>query len=335
MNIHPGKVILSADTKLCKSCGREIPARARVCDACGRNQSWIWNFLNGLLPFISLAGVIFLGGQVYIASKQTTIAENQFQEAQKKRIEAETVLNEVLQVKKMADHILADTVSKVSQLNISVESVINKLDKTEKRLVTTENRFSERQQALSQNVVSLKDQLSKEIARLKNINELHVFADRAISTGQAEFYEELKSRLKSATDPELQIIIDAQISSVKRAFIGTTRIKGKKLMKGDGVVDPKELTTSELLKSFSISNDWIVRALISHELGKRKEKEVPDALIKCAQNDDILDVRRDCINAFDKLLGNKYENPDILEPAGIIKYWNDNKAQIEESWASK
>jgi len=321
---------------------REIPLEAKVCDKCGGYQGKVWNFLNRLVPLISLAGVFFLAFQVFIASQQINIAKEQVKETKTKRIEAESVLKEAEQALKeakqaeaKADHILIETERKVALLTTNVESIVKKLNQTEKRLVSTEKSFSEKQQTLSHNVISLKDELSKEIDKLEMITGLINLANKSISTSRAEFYDELKKKQTATQGTEMSAIVNAQILSVKKFYIGTTRIKGRHLKIGGIEVKPKDLTTEELLFDLSNNKNWVVRALVSKELGSRKEKDVPEALINCAENDEILDVRRDCIDAFELVIDKKYESPDILDASGIIKYWSENKEEIEKNWANK
>jgi hypothetical protein len=281
------------DTIQCKSCMQKILVGATVCYKCGRHQGAVWRFLNRLVPLISLAGVIFLGFQVYITSQQILIAKELTNEAKAKRIEAETVLKEVKQVKAKADEILIDTENKVVQLDGEVDSVEDKLVQTDKRLASTEKRFIGKQEALSKDVTALKGELSVEIKKLKARNELTQLADLAKYRGIAAAYDELKSKRIKSMGTELYDAVTSEILSIKRFYLGITRMKNIHLTRNGVKVEPTVLTTGELRQQLLNNQVWSVRALVAKELGNRKETEVPEVLIKCAESDTRLDVRRD------------------------------------------
>jgi hypothetical protein len=335
------------DKILCKHCKQEIEKSATVCHHCQRPQGRFWSGMNRAAQLTALAMVVLVIIQVIIANRQVSIAQKQVEEAKAKRIEAKKVLDEVNKVKAKADSALSEVYkvsdeahkvldqanTKVNQISGKVDMIDENLNLATKRLEATENKFIARQAALSEDVTALKGELSKEIDKLKALSELIYLADEAKATGLAAPYDELKKRKSIAEDEQTRNQILSQIMSIKGFYGSMTRVKGRYLQR-DGVrVNPDEIQTRELLTALEQKESWITRALVVMELGDRKEIGVPEALIKCASEDKFLDVRKLCIDAFEKVIDNKFKNPDVLDPDGIKHYWSQNKDEIEKGWA--
>jgi len=92
------------------------------------------------------------------------------------------------------------------------------------------------------------------------------------------------------------------------------------------IIDPVKLSTLELLGMLLNNDNFFVRGRAAHELGNRKEKSVPDILIKVMKNDDNLDVTRASILSFEQITG--YKETDVLIYDKLIEWWENNKEDV-------
>ena len=346
MDIKAGRIVQSTQTNLCKNCKQEIHPEAKKCHHCGKYQKLRWAF-RGHFPLIisvsiSIITLLYLYKQVNIASEQTNIAKIQVEETRAKRIEASKVLEEVQEVKdnaesvllkaddalKKSDSVLKDANAKVEQVSSKVNGIGEKVQKADKSI----NTFTKRQKELSEDVNEIKTELTAELKKLKERNEIVALADNAISNGDTASYEELYRRLnKLNEDNELYDVTVSSILRIKNFYMMATRVIGGKISykkSGGTIIKLDNLTTERLIKGLLKNHDWRVRNKIALLLRKRKEKGVPDALIK-GMEDRNLDVRRACIVSFNSLTG--YKNPDVLEYNKLIEWWSEHK----EEWESK
>lgn len=327
----------NSETFICKFCKQEIHKDASICHKCGNYQKPFSSFFrNWFVSIISFGTLLLLFVQVFIVIKQTNLAERQVNIAESDRIEAEEVLekaNMALEgaktVKAEADEILSKVNNDVKRIGDEIIVFGKKVNQTEGRLKSTEQRFSQTQEELSNKVITLRKELSKELDVLQKRNELILLADKAKSLGDGASYDELKKRLKSTNDNNLQNSINAEIFSIKRFYIGMTRLKTVDLIRHGVKVKPEEFSTDDLIADLLKNQKWQVRALMAKELGNRKVKGVPDALIK-GMDDLNLDVRRNCIKSFEKLTG--FDGPDILDKEYSVGWWSQNKVEVENNF---
>ena len=361
MELNPGMSNQSSHVYTCKDCKNEIHRDAKRCHYCGKYQKFRWALL-GNLPLIltlivSVVTIAILLYQVSIARKQTDIAndqvevakaqvgvsEKQVEETKKKRIEAEEVLNEARAVKadaestllkaddalKKSDSVLTDANTKVDKINKEVNKINRKMIKADKSL----NTFTERQKKLSEEVNEIKTELKAEVKKLKERNEIVALADAAITEGATDLYEELMRRSeKLKPNDDLFHIIFSSILRVKQFYSNVNRVKNVdvEIITIDGRrFKNNEATTEQLITVLLKTPQWHVRAKAAQLLKKRKERGVPDALIK-GMKDKRLDGRVMCIKSFEALTG--FDNPDTLEYNHSIKWWSEHKEEFEKGF---
>jgi len=316
-----------SNSDICKGCKKEIEKGARRCHHCGEYQA-IWRVLLIVLPpIVAFITIVILFGQLYISRQQLT-------ETKAKRIEASEVLKEVQKVKVNAESVLlsaneasekADIV--LANANTKVDQLSQKVEKADENL----NTFTNRQKKLSKEVNVIKTELTAEVKKLKERNEIVALADTAISEGDAASYEELKRKcIKLRPNEEMFNVAVSSLLRVKNFYAEGTRIKGVDIYrtKPDGTKLINDgLETEYLIKYLLGVKNWTWRNKAALLLGKRKQKGVPDALI-IGMEDDRLDVRRACIKSFEALTG--YDNPDVLEYKFSIEWWAEHKDEWEK-----
>ena len=73
--------------------------------------------------------------------------------------------------------------------------------------------------------------------------------------------------------------------------------------------------------------------MAAQALRKRKEKGVPEALMKCIKNDRNLEVVKDAMKSFEGVTG--YDSPDVFSSDYIEKWWvehgEETTAKFEDS----
>ncbi len=87
-----------------------------------------------------------------------------------------------------------------------------------------------------------------------------------------------------------------------------------------------EITTKNLIIELLTNRDWKKRAFVVIELGKRKEKEVPEALMHCIEKDRNLEVVRNAIIAFENITG--YERADVFKYEPIKSWWIEHANEV-------
>jgi len=368
MDIKAGRIVQATQTTLCKDCKQEINPEAKKCHHCGKYQKLRWVF-RGHFPLIisvsiSIITLLYLYKQVNIASEQTNIARIQVEETRAKRIEASEVLKKVNEVRadaqsvlqsanealKKSDSVLKKSKAEVNKVNTKVNNIYQKVSDVDQKIQRAEkslNTFTKRQNMLSEDVDKIKTELTAEVKRLKERNEIIALEDNAISNGDTASYEELKRRLllfknityKSSNDSKyVKELFDATLSSILRVksfYISGTRVKTLEiyyLKTKDIKLMNNKIPTEHLIKYLLKHSDWQWRTKAAGLLRARKEKGVPDALLK-GMGDARLDVRRASIKSFVALTG--HDNPDALDYDKLIEWWNEHKEEWEQKLSKK
>lgn len=354
MEINSEEVAQPSNSNICKGCKKEIEKGAKRCHHCGEYQNRLRNGLNILVSISSLGVLLLLIWQLSILNKQTEItkdqvkvakdqvnvAKEQVEETKKKRIEAKVVLDEARNVKanaesvlrsanaalKKSDSVLSDAKAKVYQVSSKVNDIDKEVQKADNSLKT----FTKRQNKLSEEVGGIKTELTAEVKKLKERNEIVALEDKAIANGDTASYEELKRIAnKLPRGGELYDAVISSISRVKKFYINMSRVRGLHLTKYDGTEYTNDELSTYLLGAYLLGDsDWKNRNVAANLLRKRKEKGVPDKLI-IGMKDKNLNVRCASIRSFEALT--HYKIPDVLEYNELIKWWKEHK----EEWESK
>ena len=335
MEMNPEEDAQQSNGDICRGCKKEIETNAKRCHHCGEYQNPWRNVLNVLVSISSLGVLLLLIGQLIILNKQTKItkdqvgvAKEQVKETRTKRIEADKVLDEARAILLTANEASEKADSVLATANTKVEKLRQRVEKADKSL----NTFTEKQKKLSKDVKNLKTELTTEIKKLKERNEIVTLADAAIALSKAASYEELMRRFRKLKEnDELYNIALSSILRIKDHYLFSSRVGQIDLIlvKSDGTkIKNDKLTTENLINALQGDQKWPWRAKAAILLRSRKEKGVPEILIKY-MGDESLDVRRECIRAFGILTG--YYNVDVLDYDKSIEWWKEHK----EEWESK
>lgn len=175
--------------------------------------------------------------------------------------------------------------------------------------------------------------LSSEVAILKKRNEIMKLGDLGTHAADRSALEELEKISRESEDVSLKTAANSEIARIKSFWVGITRLKGRDLIMNGEVKKDEDFTTAELIQAMLLSPKWDVRDLAAQALKKRKEKGVPEALMKCIKNDRNLEVVKDAMKSFKGVTG--YDSPDIFSSDYIEKWWIENgketTAKLEDS----
>ena len=129
----------------------------------------------------------------------------------------------------------------------------------------------------------------------------------------------------------MTLAASAQRFQVKLFYIAGTRVKGLHLQekKTDGStaeIKDEDVPTQELIQLL-VTNEKLTRSVAAYILRNRKEKGVPEALLKTAKFDQNLDVMKEALQSFDLITG--YNNVDIFGYEYALKWWMENKVTVD------
>jgi len=176
------------------------------------------------------------------------------------------------------------------------------------------------------------EKLAQEIEYIKNRNEILKLGDEAIATKDAKAFEELETIYESSADQGIKISALSEILRVKSHFATGTSIKGINVTStnrktGEVLIDDN-IPTADLVRGLIESKSWEIRAKIAEILRKRKEKQVPEALLYTIQNDNNLEVRKRAMDGFESVTG--FRSSDVFNYDPAKKWWEENKERIEK-----
>ncbi len=133
-----------------------------------------------------------------------------------------------------------------------------------------------------------------EIQKLKN----------GVFNGDYDAYNSLRNY--QSDDCDLLERARAAALEAKLSYIGTTRIKGIEIhrTKEDGsCVEEDDFETNWLIEDLINNQNWMVRTKAANLLARRKEINVPEALLEVMENDPNLWVRKEALDSFEKVTG--------------------------------
>ena len=173
--------------------------------------------------------------------------------------------------------------------------------------------------------------LKKEVAKLQLRNHILELGDKAISHADRTALNELLRLEKNPPDANLLDAINCQIGTVKAFWISVTRIKGKTLkdLLQDGTLkEEKEYTTPELIELLLKHKNCLVRVRAAKIINRCYEKGVPEALIKCMEQDLDLEVLKYAKDAFEIITG--YKGSDVFNIKPLKNWWKIHSAEINK-----
>ena len=173
--------------------------------------------------------------------------------------------------------------------------------------------------------------LRKEVAKLQLRNHILELGDKAISHADRTALNELLRLKKNPPDANLLDAISCQIGTVKAFWISVTRIKGKTLkdLLQDGTLkEEKEYTTPELIELLLKHKNCLVRVRAAQMMNRCHEKGVPEALIKCMEQDLDLEVLKYAKDAFEIITG--YKGSDVFNIKPLKNWWKIHSAEINK-----
>lgn len=206
----------------------------------------------------------------------------------------------------------------------SARKILGRLGTLEEEASSTATALQQLEQKAADTTVELKELVAKEerqfeIARLQN----------AGINGDRDAYEELRDY--SADDPDLRERASVAAKSVKRFYIGATRIKGVTLHRTNPEerdTEEEDFRTSWLLEDLRAHAKWLVRARAAHLLARRKEIGVPEALLDAMDQDANLWVAKEALESFASVTG--FKKSDVFEwESGEPRRWfEENREDV-------
>ncbi|RJP95323.1 MAG: HEAT repeat domain-containing protein [Desulfobacteraceae bacterium] len=179
--------------------------------------------------------------------------------------------------------------------------------------------------------------LSSEVSILKKRNEILKLGDLGTQSADRSALEELEKISLESEDASLKTAANSEIARIKSFWIGVTRLKGLNFIKNGEIKKDDDLATTELIQEMLSNPEWSVRALAAQALHKRKEKGVPEALVKCIKDDRNLEVIKNATRSFELVTG--YERVDVFSSDYIETWWaehgEETTAKLRDSQADQ
>ena len=214
------------------------------------------------------------------------------------------------------------------QIEASAKKVSDQVLRSNDRLLKAEKDFKQKNETLTGELHTLKDEVSKELEKLKWRDQLMLLTDEAISYGKRSSFEEIERLVKTFRGTEKEAIVLSYLSQVKKFFINIDRFKSRSITKAGVKIVPNSLSTDVAIIALLNSNDKIVRFKIAKMLSKRKELGIPEALLKSVENDECLDVVAQSVKSFETITG--FDAPDVFSYVPLLKYWEENKDEVQK-----
>ncbi len=177
-------------------------------------------------------------------------------------------------------------------------------------------------------------ELAKQIRKLKERDELSQLADDAIANANRSSYEKLLERMQDKNiEKDIANAVTAYLLQVKLFYIGTSRFAGDRsslqiTIKGlTQNVKINNISTEHFAFTLLNHSDWFMRGLAARFLADRKEKGIPEVLLKAAQNEQDLSVLKEILNSFGVITGYQYQ--DVFDYKRAANWWRDQKVNIE------
>lgn len=196
------------------------------------------------------------------------------------------------------------------------EKIIKRLEDVEKTAQNTNDDLRIIQKESSATILKLDALISKE----NKIFEIQRLQDKALE-GDFSSYELLKEY--NSEDLNLNERARSAILSIKRFYIGITKIRGFELFRKDeegNLVKVENYETSLLIDDLLQNKDWRARAKAAELLRDRKEVGVPEALLDSMENDPNLWVRKEALISFESVT--EFIAGDVFQfETGIPRKW--------------
>jgi len=204
------------------------------------------------------------------------------------------------------------------------EKIIKRLEDVEKTAQSTIDDLKIIQKESSATFLKLDTLISKE----NKIFEIQSLQDKALE-GDFSSYELLKEY--NSEDLDLNERAKSAILSIKRFYIGITKIRGVELFRKDeegNQVKGENFETSWLIDDLIQNKDWRVRTRAAELLKSHKEVGVPEALLDSMENDPNLWVRKEALKSFESVT--EFIARDVFQfETGIPRKWYlENKEEV-------
>ena len=263
----------------------------------------------GLAILAIFTGLSIWGIYVRIEQKTEKLIAEQFKEPRIQQLLKEVAEN---QAKKIIEETLTPSIKKAN------ESIKLKNQSLDAFVTKFETKYND----------TLK-KISQELKYLQKRNDILKLTDKAIGYGDAGSYEKLLRTSDTTTDEDLMAIVRTEIFRIKSFYATASRIGEIDLTFpfGDKVLKNEKIPTDVLLNTLKLSKNWKIRGMVADLLGNRKEKTVPEALLKALNTDQNLDVRRKAENSFVRITGYEFKDNNILCVKAEEKWWESNKEE--------
>lgn len=226
---------------------------------------------------------------------------------------------------------IKDTIEDVakSQANAILKNQVNpEVEKFKSQTGAKVNQFEDFLAKLKQQYEKEYKVLSEEIAKLKQRNDIAQLGDRATSDASRDSFEKLEEIRNKAENADMKAAAHAEIARIKSFWSAVTRVRlGLTLDKFGEKKKQSDYTTHELIEMLLTNNDFRARVLVARELAIRKEKRVPQALLKCMETDRDLEVAKNALESYGRLTG--FEINDVFDFNRAQIWWNEHSKEVD------
>lgn len=188
--------------------------------------------------------------------------------------------------------------------------------------------------------------MDEQLALLRQRNRIFELADVAIADGDRKAYDELLELAgkapafwETANDEALTKAAISQLRRVEINYYFGDAPAGKNMYldraQNAFVVLPDEpLGAAELLSCVTDNPFWGMRLTCARQLKRSEGRDAAEALLKCAETDDRLEVFKACMFSFRAVTG--FKDGGILFTRQARWWWTENSDRLrcERGWTN-
>jgi hypothetical protein len=173
--------------------------------------------------------------------------------------------------------------------------------------------------------------VSEEVPKLKQRNHLAILGDRAISQADRQALNELISAAKKSETNDTKTAANAEIARIVSYWVYMSRTETMSISAQFPDRTSKkddEIPTNRLIADIQEHPEWSVRAVVARLLKQRKEKGVPEILLKTALTDNNLEVVKHAVISFRAVTEAKVWG--FFDFDGLEQWWKEHSAEVNE-----
>lgn len=333
---------LELPRKKCRCCSESIAPDASICPQCHSNQSPWKQFarVENLSVIVTFLTLVVTAGMMWLSYEQWKDAKHQRAEAADALERAKKAESSVLRSEgalKVIVRRVEETDSRIKSIRLAAEasehtlaamvrdtqSRVGSLHGLASRANEEVVRLRGSQSSIAKDINVLKDRTNAEIREAQTLRHYSELADRAIAKGDRQSFDQLMEMYRSQRpeEPGYDALV-ANIMRTKSYWLLVNRVPTDTLTRHGKTIKASDLTTCELIDELDSNPTWEIRALMAKTL-TRKEKGVPEALLRAIKTDRHIHVVRDAIRTWAVVTG--FASSDVLDVEPIETWWKENQ----------